>query len=326
MIDRHYFQLERKNKFGTIKKIYSTAKENDTYVRVCAPMVRYSRLPFRQLVRSYGVDLVFSPMLISDSFLNSESARDADLRTNTTDGPLIVQFASNNGEDHGKIAQGLWGHCEGIDLNCGCPQRWVNALNYGDVLMKQPERIADIVKSARRAVPDDDFCISVKMRVFDDLKATVSLAQQIESMGAGLLSIHGRTHSERDQPVRDETIRIINETLSIPVNYNGSIESIYDCERAYKATGCLGMMVARGLLHNPGLFAGKELGDREVLTEWTQIAVELGIPFSSYHKHLMYMLEKVTQRPETRVFNGLQSTIQAVTWLQKRNYINSLNL
>ena len=76
-------------------------------------------------------------------------------------------------------------------------------------------------------------------------------------MGAGLLSIHGRTHSERDQPVRDETIRIINETLSIPVNYNGSIESIHDCERAYKATGCSGMMVARGLLHNPGLFAGK---------------------------------------------------------------------
>ena len=70
-------------------------------------MVRYSRLPFRQLVRSYGVDLVFSPMLISDSFLNSESARDADLRTNTTDGPLIVQFASNNEEDHGKIAQGI---------------------------------------------------------------------------------------------------------------------------------------------------------------------------------------------------------------------------
>ena len=46
----------------------------------------------------------------------------------------------------------------------------MNALNYGDVLMKQPERIADIVKSARRAVPDNDFCISVKMRVFDDLK------------------------------------------------------------------------------------------------------------------------------------------------------------
>ena len=94
-------------------------------------MVRYSRLPFRQLCRLYNVDLVYSPMLIADSFMRSKSARDADLRSNSTDGPLIVQFAANNGEDLATIAQGLYGHAEGIDLNCGCPQRWVNALNYG---------------------------------------------------------------------------------------------------------------------------------------------------------------------------------------------------
>ena len=152
-------------------------------------------------------------MLISDSFMKSKSARDADLRSNVDDGPLIVQFASNNGDDHGRIAQGLWGHCEGIDLNCGCPQRWVNQLNYGDVLMKQPELLADIIKQTRRAVPDSEFCISVKIRVYNDIKQTVSLAQQLEAMGAGLLSIHGRTHNERDHPVRNETIRAVKDSL-----------------------------------------------------------------------------------------------------------------
>jgi tRNA-dihydrouridine synthase 4 len=94
-------------------------------------------------------------------------------------------------------------------------------------------------------------------------------------------------------------------------------------------------MVARGLLHNPGLFDDRRLGDPDVLTgkynsifklvkmiiEWTKIALELGIPYSSYHKHLMYMLDKVTTRPETRVFNSLQSMLQAVSWLRERNYI-----
>ena len=96
-------------------------------------------------------------------------------------------------------------------------------------------------------------------------------------------------------------------------------------------------MVARGLLHNPGLFDDRRLGDPEVLTgkfyysrnfqrfnmiiEWTKIALELGIPYSSYHKHLMYMLDKVTTRPETRVFNSLQSMLQAVSWLRERGYI-----
>ena len=84
----------------------------------------------------------------------------------------------------------MWGHCEGIDLNCGCPQRWVNALNYGDILMKQPDRIADIVKSARLAVPDSDFCISVKMRVFDDLKVIFFNSVEIWATSKNKREIH----------------------------------------------------------------------------------------------------------------------------------------
>ena len=176
-------------------------------------MVRYSRLPFRALCRKFNVDVCFSPMLISDSFINSASARDADLRSNVDDGPLVVQFAANKGEDFAQVAQMLYGHCEGIDLNCGCPQRWVNALNYGDILMKQPELLADIVLQARRAIPDSEFSISVKTRVFDDLQTTLEMARRIEKAGATMLSIHGRTHGERDHPVRVETISTIVDTL-----------------------------------------------------------------------------------------------------------------
>ena len=204
----------------SIAKLYTTKKENNSFVRVCAPMVRYSRLPFRLLVREFGCDLVYTPMLISDSFIQSDSARDADFRTNERDGPLIVQFASNKPTTFGEVARALWGHCEGIGkpacpisilflgLNCGCPQRWVNQLNYGDILMKQPELLADILASARRAVPDNEFCIELKMRVFEDLSQTVELAKRAEKMGIGLLSIHGRTHSERDDPVRVNTIKV----------------------------------------------------------------------------------------------------------------------
>lgn len=284
-------------------------------------MVRYSRLPFRALVRKFGVELCYSPMLISDSFINSASARDADLRSNVEDGPLIVQFAANKGEDFGKVAQMLYGHCEGIDLNCGCPQRWVNALNYGDILMKQPELLADIVLQARRAIPDNDFSISVKTRVFNDLTETVEMARRIEKAGATMLSVHGRTHGETDAPVRTGTISTLVDTLSIPVNYNGSIKTIEDAQTAYDTTGVGGVMAARCLLRNPGLFDKRRLGDPEVLTEWTKIAIEQGIPYSSYHKHVMFMLEKVTLRPETRVFNGLQSMVQAVGWLRERKYI-----
>ena len=125
--------------------------------------------------------------------------------------------------------------------------------------------------------------------------------------------------------MRTGDLSVLNLTFfSIPVNYNGSVNSISDADRAYNSTGCDGIMVARGLLHNPGMFADLSPGDSDVLTNWTKISLGLGIPFSSYHKHLMFMLEKVTPRPETRVFNGLQSTVQTVLWLKKRKYIGCI--
>ena len=70
--------------------------EKDGPVRICAPMVRYSKLAFRNLVRLYDVDVAFSPMILADSFYQSQAARDNELTTNSADKPLIVQFAANN--------------------------------------------------------------------------------------------------------------------------------------------------------------------------------------------------------------------------------------
>ena len=70
--------------------------EKEGPVRICAPMVRYSKLAFRNLVRLYDVDVAFSPMILADSFYQSQAARDNELTTNSADKPLIVQFAANN--------------------------------------------------------------------------------------------------------------------------------------------------------------------------------------------------------------------------------------
>lgn len=43
--------------------------------RICAPMVRYSKQSFRQLVRLYGVDVAYTPMILADSFTKSAKAR-----------------------------------------------------------------------------------------------------------------------------------------------------------------------------------------------------------------------------------------------------------
>ena len=46
--------------------------EGDDFVTVCAPMVRYSKLAFRLLVKDFGVDLAYSPMILADAFSKSQ--------------------------------------------------------------------------------------------------------------------------------------------------------------------------------------------------------------------------------------------------------------
>lgn len=50
-------------------------------VKICAPMVRYSKLQFRSLVRAYECDLCFSSMILADSFHKSEKARRHEFKT-----------------------------------------------------------------------------------------------------------------------------------------------------------------------------------------------------------------------------------------------------
>lgn len=61
------------------------------WLSICAPMVRYSKLPFRDLIRSYDVDVCFSQMIVADVFKHSEISRAIDWLTNSQDDPIIVQ-------------------------------------------------------------------------------------------------------------------------------------------------------------------------------------------------------------------------------------------
>lgn len=100
---------------------------------VSAPMVRYSKLPFRLLVREYGVDVSYTPMILAHEFIRSQVARDSDFTTcsiereATIDGrphALVAQFASPDPTEFARAAELIAPWVDGVDLNCGCPQSW----------------------------------------------------------------------------------------------------------------------------------------------------------------------------------------------------------
>ncbi|CDS39354.1 tRNA dihydrouridine synthase 4 [Echinococcus multilocularis] len=210
--------------------IVSLYQKDLPFVCISAPMVRYSKLPFRLLVRRHGVDLAYSPMIMSSAFLHSSKARAADFSTCPADHPLVTQLACRSGPEFARCAEELSALCEGVDLNCGCPQRWAMEEGYGAAILKEPQLIEDLVKAARAAVPrwrivstpegeerQVSFSVSIKIRLVpcppraigedgdssapaswpNNVQLTTELVRRAAHMGVDWVTIHGRTPSQR---------------------------------------------------------------------------------------------------------------------------------
>jgi tRNA-dihydrouridine synthase 4 len=157
--------------------------QQKSFAKIAAPMVRYSKVPFRLTCLDFGVDIVYTPMIMSDSFLISKKARDVEFQHIKGDSPLVVQFGSNDAVSFGKSSHLVSKYCDAVNLNCGCPQRWALEDGIGAGMLNTPQLIFDCVKTARN-MTGDTFPISVKIRIDDSLKRTVDLAMQLEKTGA----------------------------------------------------------------------------------------------------------------------------------------------
>ncbi|XP_074683895.1 tRNA-dihydrouridine(20a/20b) synthase [NAD(P)+]-like isoform X3 [Strix aluco] len=209
-------------------------------VKICAPMVRYSKLAFRTLVRKYSCDLCYTPMIVAADFVRSAKARDSEFTTNKGDHPLIVQFAAKEAQVLCDAARIVCPFADGIDLNCGCPQRWAMSEGYGACLINKPELVRDMVRHVRNQIDNPRFSVSIKIRIHEDLKRTVDLCQKAEATGVSWITVHGRSVEERHQPVHYDAIKIIKQSMSIPIVANGDIKTLKDAENVHHLTGADG--------------------------------------------------------------------------------------
>lgn len=287
-------------------------------VLICAPMVRYSKLAFRLLVRLYDCDLTYTPMILADSFYNSQQARDGEFTSHLSDSPTIVQFAASEAHYFAGAAELVARHTRGVDLNCGCPQRWAAKEGIGACLIEKPGFVADLVRQTRARISDPSFSVSVKIRVHDDIQKTVDLCRQVEAAGVSFITVHGRTRkmkSSEAEPVDLQAIRTIQESLSIPVVANGDVTSLEGALRTVEETGCQGVMAARGMLENPAMYAGYRSTPPQCIRDWVRLALATGTHFTCLHHHLIYMLSSSLNRAERKYFNSLTSTAAVLDYI-----------
>ncbi|XP_049284446.1 tRNA-dihydrouridine(20a/20b) synthase [NAD(P)+]-like isoform X2 [Anopheles funestus] len=255
-------------------------------------------------------------MIMADSFCKSEKARLNEFTTNEDDTPLIAQFAANNTIDFLSASEMVYPYVDGVDLNCGCPQRWAMAEGYGSALLKTPELIADMLGTVRRNMPSS-FSVSVKVRLLSSTshKHTVDMCRQLESAGITFITVHGRTAAEMTKvPVHREALLEIKQSLAIPMVANGDIFTLDDAEQMYTQTNCDGVMTARGILNNPALFSGHKSTPVECVKRWLNICqqADTDITYQCMHHHFSFMTESLLNKRLRLQLNNLSKEKQNV--------------
>lgn len=143
----------------------------------------------------------------------------------------------------------------GIDLNFGCPAKTVNRNDGGASLLRHTDRIYNIVKAVREAVPVD-IPVTAKIRLgFDDPSACIANAQAVEAAGANWLTVHCRTKTDGYKPPAYwEWIAKIKEHSKIKIVTNGEIWTLEDFKKCHETAETEDYMIGRASLRNPFLF------------------------------------------------------------------------
>jgi tRNA-dihydrouridine synthase len=254
---------------------------------VCAPMVDQSELAFRTLVRKYGCDLTFTPMIHSVMFATQEKCRQRWLEDiSEYEQPCFVQFCGHDPEILLKSAKHVEKKTPCIDLNLGCPQGIARRGNYGSFLLENEELVLKIVGYL---VNNLKCGVSCKIRLFTDLKRSYQLAKNLEENGIKVLTIHGRTREQNKDLTglsNWQAIRKIKELINVPIIANGGIEEFEDIQKCFDSTNCDAVMSAEKLLENPFLFSGMMYDIDETALEFIEISRKLDSDISSCRAHL----------------------------------------
>ena len=222
---------------------------------VLAPLAGYTDLPFRKVVKNFGVDLTVSEMISSNALAHKNAKTIKMLEKSQNEDPYIVQIS---GSDPAIIKQAVevlneYDHIDGIDLNCGCPAPKVFGHGSGSNLLGDLPRLQEILRTIKET--SNKQYTTVKVRIGVDEKIPLEIAQAIEEVGVDMISVHGRTKKGAYKSVVDyDAIKIIKENVSCPVIANGDIKNRAKALEVLAYTGADGVMIGRGAVGKPWIF------------------------------------------------------------------------
>lgn len=222
---------------------------------VLAPMAGVTDLPFRIICREMGAGLVFSEMISAEALCRNHAVTASMLQSDPRERPVAFQIFGGRPESMAKAARILSeAEIDIIDINMGCPVPKVIKSGAGSAILRDTALAQEIIAAV---VESSSLPVTVKMRLGWDHKnlTVLHIAQSAQTLGVAAVTIHGRTRSQGFGGKADwQMLRIVKESVSIPVIGNGDVCSGADAKRMMDETGCDGVMIGRASRGDPWIF------------------------------------------------------------------------
>ena len=220
-----------------------------------APMDDVTDLPFRRICKAQGADLVFTEFVQSDQLVHGAKRAEKRLDIAEDERPVGIQLY---GSAESRMQQAALRAAEAgpdlIDINCGCWVKKIAGRGDGAGLLRDLAKFESVVRAVVEVSPVP---VTIKTRLGwdDDNVVILEVARMVEQCGAAALTVHCRTRKQGYAGEADWSwLARIREATSLPLIGNGDVRTAEDARRMLES-GCDGVMIGRGAIHNPWIFA-----------------------------------------------------------------------
>lgn len=220
-----------------------------------APLAGYTNYAFRKQCYKYGAALAYPEMMNARGFLFNPKGTAELLHTEEDEKIKAVQLFGRDPDLLRRVAESdTLSYVDIIDVNMGCPMPKIFKNGEGSALLGNIRLAEEILREVKKCGK----ILTVKYRIGLDADhlVTEDFAKMCEDVGVDMITIHGRTREQvYAGEVNYDEIRKAKQAVGIPVIANGGIFDEASAQKLLSETGADGIMLARGALYNPQLFA-----------------------------------------------------------------------
>ena len=229
---------------------------------VLAPMAGVTNAPFRALCRRFAPGLVYvNEMVMATPVVHGNAKTERMITFAPDEHPRSLQIYGSDPEMMGAAVHKLCdaGRVDHIDLNFGCPAAKVTRRGGGAAVPARPELLRAVLRAAISNASPHGVPVTAKFRMglFDDWLTHIRTGEVCAEEGVAAIALHARTVEQHySGEARWEAIAELKQTVgTIPVLGNGDVWEASDAVEMMAVTGCDGVVIGRGCLGRPWLFA-----------------------------------------------------------------------